>query len=219
VKLERPAAACKRRRPASALVCAISLLALLTACAPAEIRTVLENREGIEISLRAERHPPRPAPGAEFQDLDETKLARSLRRVVVRYGKVISFYRSDPVPLFTPEQVGMLSAVLLRELPALPADKRIGLAFLDQYRGDLVDIELYPEGEYLVYNFRALMVLKDDRQRNRVGGSLNYGVLLPQRDQIVEDKRYPLLKDPLGSAARPDFKLRDSDKPEQESPL
>ena len=194
-------------------------MALLSTCAPAEVKTVLETRDGIEISLRPERHAPRPAPGREFQELKDFKIARSLSRVVVRYTKVILFIRSDPVPLFSEEQVRLLSEVLLRELPALPADKRIGLAFYDQYRGGLVHVELYPEGDYLVYDFRALMVPKDGTRGRRGSPGPNYGVLYPQRNQIVEGTRHPLLKDPIASAARPDFKLRDSDKPEQESPL
>jgi hypothetical protein len=199
-------------------VSACVIAGLLGACAP--VRTVLETREGIEISLRPERREARPAPGPEFRDLKDYKIARSLERVVVRYGKVISFNLSDPAPLFSEGQVRALTEVLLRELPALPAGQRLGLAFYDQYRGDIVDVELYPEGDNLVYEFRALMVLKENGMRRRGSRSLNYGVLVPQRDQIVDDSLYPLLKDPIASAARPDFHPPpEGDKKKEESPL
>jgi hypothetical protein len=199
---------------------AFALAALLGACAPAEVRTVLDTREGIEVSIRPERQGPRPPPGAEFQDVKDFQIERSLNRVVIRYSKVVSFVRSDPVPLFTPEQVQFLSGVLTRELPKLPAGKRIGLFFLDQHRHDEVDVELYPQGEYLVYEFRALLRVPQDPVENRGVRPPEMGVLVPQRDQVHEAGRMTVLKDPISSTARPDFRLpEDSGKKKEESPL
>jgi hypothetical protein len=201
------------------IVCAVALMALLSACSIPKSKIVLETRDGFEISLRPEKYAPRPAPGPEFQDLKDFKIARSLNRVIVRYGRVISFNRSDPVPLFSEDQVRVLTEILLRELPALPADQRIGLFFSDQYRHDVVDVEIYPEGDYLVYDFRALMVLRSDYERGSQYVS-DYGILFLQRDQIKGKSRYPVLKDPIASAARPDLRLPDdSDKKKEASPL
>jgi len=190
---------------------------LLSACAPANLKTVIEQREGVEISLREERKPPRPPPGPEFQDLNAVMVERSLRRVVVRYGQVIAFVRSDPVPLFTDEKVTALGEWLARELPNLPADKRIGLNFLDPYRNEVVDIELFPEGDYLVYEFRLLMVAADELQPRRGQRRRHMGIVYPQRVQVLEDDVYPILKDPIASAARPDFRLyEDGEQPPEE---
>jgi hypothetical protein len=191
----------------------------LAACGPAQTKTVLETQHGIELSLRSERKAPRPAPGPEFGEVNATRVERSLRRVVIRYAKVVSFVRSDPAPLFTEEQIAYLSGAVARELAALPPDQRIGLKFADQYRGDEVDVEIYPEADYLVFEFRSLLLPVDPNRPTPQQRPPNMAVLHPQRDQVFVKGRQPVLKDPFGSAAPPDLKMRDEDEKEEESPL
>jgi hypothetical protein len=181
----------------------LTALAVLAACAPRHV--VLEESGGIVVTLRQERGAPRPPPGPEFaQDLD-APLKRSLARVVVRYQKIIVFNDSEPVPLFSTEQQAALHRVLLRELPTLPPDKRLGFAFKDVYLRYDVDVEVYPEGGWLVYDFLSL-------QRRTSPGTpgmypINLGKLFPQRGQIAENGRHPMLKDPIASEAKPDLRL------------
>ena len=186
----------------------------LMACAPRHI--VLEETHGIVVTLRDERDPPRDPPGPDFAALDETALERSLSRVIVRYGVVVVFNRSDPVPLFSAGQRAAILAVLLRELPRLPGDKRLGLTFNDAYLNYLVDVEIYPAGNWLVYDFRALQQRIGYMARGE--RPINMGVLFPQRDQVANDGRSPLLKDPIASAARPDLRLPDDDEEKEQRP-
>lgn len=174
----------------------------LASCAPQKV--VLEVTDGIEVTLRDERQPPREPPGPGFAENLETRLARSLARVVVRYQKVVVFNDSEPVQLFTEAQRAVIQRVLLRELPKLPADKRLGFALKDVYLANDVDVEIFPEADWLVYDFRSL------QRRNTQSGPgvrpINLGTLYPHRDQIAEEGRYPLLKDPITSAAQPDLR-------------
>jgi hypothetical protein len=191
---------------------ALILLALvgsaLAACASE--RVLLEQRAGIEVTLRPERYPPRPPPGADFANLQDVQIERSLRRVVIRHSTFFLFVYSNPVPLFTDEQLAALREVLARELPRLPLERRLGFAFIDGHRRNEVDLEIYPEGNYLVYDFRALLRRPESRL-GRLGQPVNEAILFPQRDQIVKTGRFPLLRDPIASVVQPDFRLKEGE--------
>ena len=210
-----------RGKPISALALgALALLAAVTAlvvaggCSAGGGKVVLEVRDGVEVSLRPEREPPREPPGPEFAGLTNVKVDRSLRRLVIRYIKMLIFIRSDPTPLLTEEQTAVMRDALVRELPKLPPDKRVGFHFLDQYKGQDVDVEIYPEGEFLVYEFRALMYKKEPGRGN---AWINEGIPYQQTNQVLlGNSTIRIIKDPIASAVRPNFEMRDGKEEEDE---
>ena len=201
---------------ALALAATVTALAVAGGCATGGGKVVLETRDGVEVSLRPEREPPRAPPGPEFDELTSVKVERSLRRLVIRYIKMLIVIRSDPTPLLTEEQVAVLRDTLMRELPKLPPDKRVGFNFLDQYKGQEIDVEIYPEGEFLVYEFQALMK-RDKKELGRGNTPINEGIPYLQTNQVLlGNAAIRIIKDPIASAVRPNFKLRDGPAEEEE---
>ena len=77
-------------------------------------------------------------------------------------------------------------------------------------------MEIYPEGEFLVYEFRALM----KREKNRLGRgdtTLNEGIPFLQTNQVLlGNAMIRIIKDPIASAVRPNFELREGEEEEEE---
>lgn len=209
-------AASMRKARARASLAALGIVALLlslAACAPQAV--ILEERDGIIATLRDERNATRQPPGPEFANLTDSQLEYSLRRVVIRPSKAVIFIYSNPVPLFSEPQMAVIRDVLLRELPKLPPDKRIGFEFRDIHKQNDVDMEIYVEGNRLVYEFRALLRRRKENL-NRGEGALNAAIVYPQRTQIVEDNSYPAIKDDITSMAKPDLRLLDEEERKKE---
>ncbi len=82
----------------------------------------------------------------------------SLRRITVRYNKFTAAIKTDPMPLLSERQVSDYAAVLAAEIPKLTAKQRLNFVFTDRYngRGYTVDMDVYREGIFLVYRFKAL---------------------------------------------------------------
>ena len=147
----------------------------------------------IDVIIAESTEPLLAPPAAEFIDITPQQVRSSLRRITVRHSTWMLFIRSDPKPLLSEGQLDFLQKTLIRELPNPAPGRRIRFVFRDQYRGELVDMEVYPEGEYLVYFFRALI-----RPSGRVGPgptSPNRGILEPLSGQIVQPGVFPVLKD------------------------
>lgn len=160
---------------------------LVMGCASRELHT------GIDVYFEESTEPLLAPPAAEFSEITAKQVRSSLRRITVRHSTWMLFIRSDPKPLLSEGQLDFLQETLIRELPHLAPGRRIRFAFRDQYRGELVDMEVYPEGEYLVYFFRALI-----RQTGRTGPGPevpNHGILEPLSGQIVRSGSRPVLKD------------------------
>lgn len=192
---------------ALALLAAVTALVVAGGCSAGGGKVVLEVRDGVEVSLRPEREPPREPPGPEFAGLTNVKVDRSLRRLVIRYIKMLIIIRSDPTPLLTEEQTAVMRDALVRELPKLPPDKRVGFYFLDQYKGHDVDVEIYPEGEFLVYEFRALMKRDKLKELGRGNTWVNEGIPYQQTNQVLlGNSAIRIIKDPIASAVRPNFR-------------
>jgi len=84
-------------------------------------------------------------------------IAKSLRRIVVKYHGLISFSLSDPVPLLTTEQSKAYASVLAAELPTLAPNQRIRFSFKDARKHNLNEMDVYAEGAYVVFYFNVLV--------------------------------------------------------------
>lgn len=198
--------------PALALAVALAL-AGCTSGVPVE---PVAERDGVEITLRGERNPPRLPPGPEYERVTAANVQRSLERLVVRYAEVFILNLTDPVPLLSAAQVAVMRDAIAERLPDFPPDKRLGFEFRDRFQGFENEVEVYPEGEYLVYEFRKLMFLKRE-EVGRGDPGMNRAFIFKQPDQVVEEAgRTVIVKDRVLSAARPVLEKREEGRGEEQ---
>ncbi|MCZ6532856.1 MAG: hypothetical protein O7A08_07800, partial [SAR324 cluster bacterium] len=163
-----------------------------------------------------------PIPGMLELNLQDYEII--LRRLIVSYGNFGGFTDGDPLPLFTDRQVLVFTRILKMELPKLQADERLEFRFEEVHEGYGVLMEVYGEGEYLIFDFRALardLVNPPDRTykpHDRAG-------IIPQAGQIVEAYehrtivREPIRKDVAAIARLLQSKLDQVDKAQREDVL
>jgi hypothetical protein len=137
-------------------------------------------------------------PGAPiFARLTAEDYRTNLRRIIVTYSTWISLIRTDPKPLLTKTQVKQFSEILARELPKLRLDQRLEFKFLDPVKNLDVLVEVYEEGEFLVFAFNALS--KDlDAPGMRHVQETNKAFIVPQVGQLLtESPDFVRLKEPV----------------------
>lgn len=98
-----------------------------------------------------------PPPG----DLPVEVILDSLRRITVRYHRVISLLTTDPEPLLSESQAQGFSEILQRELPRLSPQQRVRFHFRDIKKNNLNEMDVYRDGNYLVYDFANLVANPD----------------------------------------------------------
>ena len=80
----------------------------------------------------------------------------ALRRVVITHSTWIGTAESDPKPLFTDAQVRVFTRILKKYLPGLGPEERLLFRFQEPHKDLDVLAEVYGDGEYMVFDFRAL---------------------------------------------------------------
>jgi hypothetical protein len=70
---------------------------------------------------------------------------------------VISFSKTDPMPLLTDDQAGVFASVLATELPTLSPNQRIRFSFPDARKRNLNQLDVYLDGAYIVFYFNVLV--------------------------------------------------------------
>lgn len=142
------------------------------------------------------------APSPKFNSLSNGQVERSLRRITVRVSKFISFNRGDPTPFHTEAQVDWAKKVMLQWIPKLKPDQRLQLHYTDQFHQYLVEVEIWAEGNHLVYYFTKLAAEDEPSNMETVAGRpANWVTLVEQPGQNVSyDDRAYILKDRLFSA-------------------
>ncbi|MEE8433734.1 MAG: hypothetical protein V3S64_03005 [bacterium] len=144
---------------------------------------------------------PESAPSPKFNQLSEGQVGRSLRRMTVRVSKFISFNRGDPTPFHTDAQIDWAKKVMVEWIPKLNPDQRLQLHYLDQFHKYLVEVEIWAEGNRLVYYFTKLSAKDESPDRDTAGERpANWVTLVEQPGQsLTFDDRAYILKDLLFS--------------------
>lgn len=127
---------------------------------------------------------PAAPPDPTFATFTRTQAQTSLQRlVVVPFGWSV-YIEKEPQALLTQAQVQRYATILARELPRLKPGERIEFGFSDHIGGGVVTMDVYPDGAYLVYAFRELMLdpssLQGEKAVPRPGGRIE-----PQPGQII----------------------------------
>ena len=144
----------------------------------------------------------KPAPSPKFKQLSLGEVGRSLRRITVRVSKFISFNLGDPTPFHTEAQIDWAKKVIAERLPHLKPDQRLQLHYQDQFHKYAVEVEIWAEGNQLVYYFTKLAAKDDDPNRDiSEERPQSWVTLVEQPGQSVSyDDRADILKDQLFGA-------------------
>lgn len=143
--------------PATALAVLMALPLLGVGCAGwVPKRELISTQPG---GTRVERITGFPAPrqAPQVLPLRAPDLERSLLRITVRYHGVISFSKDAPQPLLTPDQAAAFAALLAEHLPTLAPNQRLRFSFRDARKGNLNEMDVYPDGPWVVYHFNVLV--------------------------------------------------------------
>jgi hypothetical protein len=143
-----------RRR--ALLAAALAFLAGAAGCTFPKREVILQQPDGTTV-WRVSGLAPRPA-APPLAALSSAELEGSLRRITVRYHRVVSFVKTDPMPLLTVEQAREFAPLLAKELPRLAPRERMRVQFRDARTGNQNVMEVYPQPPFLVYEFEWLVV-------------------------------------------------------------
>ena len=145
---------------------------------------------------------PLTPPSPKFLALSEGQAGRSLRRMTVRVSKFISFNLGDPTPFHTDIQIDWAKKVMADWVPKLKPDQRLRLLYVDQFHKYLVEVEIWAEGNQLVYYFTKLAARDETPDVGSIGlRPANWVTLVEQPGQsLTFDDRAFILKDLLFSA-------------------
>ena len=178
----------------------VGLLPAIAGCSPGLV--LLEELPGKVTSYRLmDADPPANPPHAGFRDFRFPEYEQRISAITARISGVISFLRGEPEPLFSGLQTVSIAKVLAKEMPKLGATERLYFKVAHHSRKKMIEVEIYPDGNTLVYRFRALV--QDQDPQNKQMSPVNYAKLVPIANQsISQDGQVTSLQDPVfGKAA------------------
>lgn len=115
-----------------------------------------------EVALLTGATPPEVPAHPSFRTLSEFQINSALKRITVEPSTWASFVRDDPAPLLDKSQRDWMVGHLGERLPILQADQRIQFIFRDRFKNYLVELEIHPAGEKLIFRFTQLASMPDD---------------------------------------------------------
>ncbi len=119
-----------------------------------------------------------------------------LRRIMISQA---GFFAGEepPDPLFADRQVLVFSRILRKELPKLEEDQRLQFKFREIYNDGDVLVEIYGDGEFLVFDFAVLSRdINEPRQRHT--RPFNRVRIVPQAGQeVVQTPSRAIVKEPI----------------------
>jgi len=163
------------------LSAALTFMVLFTSgCVPDPLP--LETHSGnLHVFRVIEAAPPATHAGSLFQTMRFSAYDERLGEIYVGVATWASFALTEPKPLFSDLQRLSIAKVLAREIPQLKPTERLLFRFPDQYKNLPIALEIYPDGETLVYLFRKLISYED---RNRPqADSVNMAKIAPKGRQ------------------------------------
>lgn len=154
-----------------------------------------ENQEVYKLTGLAQ---PEAARDPLFDALSPLQVESSLRRVIVRPSDWMSIIKKDPAPFFSTDQRTWIKNILIEQMPTLQPNQQLEFVFRDQFKDFLVELRMYPDGEFLVYRFLALAANPSRARKFGDPKPLNYAEIKPLSGQIYSDARNAwVLKDPI----------------------
>jgi hypothetical protein len=153
--LHRVRGTLRPRALALAFLCALVLV--IGACSSIGLKRELISRDADNTLVEKVTGFSAPDKAPVSRQIAPEDVTSSLKRILVRYHGVVSFSKSDPVPLLTNEQADAFAAILSRELPSLAGNQRIRFSFKDARKRNLNELDVYVDGAYLVYYFNMLV--------------------------------------------------------------
>lgn len=175
----------------------------LAACAPT-VRMIEKFDEVTWVTLRSGTPSREAQPIPQLGELSVRDYEIAMKRVIVNYLKFFGFYQTDPEPLFTAEHVRRFTRVLKQHVPTLQADQRLRFRFQEPHNGRDVLMDVYGDGEYLVFDF--LVLSRDIDEPDTTEEPVNDGSIILQEGQQLEESisrsilREPILRDVLAVA-------------------
>lgn len=174
----------------------VSISAALVGClVGSEIIVKVDRRNHISRLTNTESRDETPIP--LLNELTRQDYEVSLRRIIITYIPYLSFTQSEPKPLFSDENLRLLTPVLQQHLPNLKEDERIQFRFVDPYVKEDVLVEIFADGEYLVFDFKALSRDVDAPPDRRVEPR-DRSFISPQAGQLLRELQLrSILKEPI----------------------
>jgi hypothetical protein len=176
------------------LVCAGLLFA---GCAEQRLVVSSDEKMGV-VSIISGRDKPEAPPHPALRELTPAMVEGSLRRIWVEPSTWSLFARDDATRYLTPAQTFWARDQISQLLPGLQEDQRIELAFKDQFKQFDVRVEIYPEGNQLVYLFTQLSTESPLDPSSMSMNSPGWVTLVEQPGQVLLfSRKGHTLKDPV----------------------
>lgn len=136
---------------------AILLLVLAAGCSPQRTVVMEDAAAQRRVTLLTGTEPPETPPAPGFATLPALELEVSLGRIIIRPGTWNRYALGDPASLLGPDGLRWARDAVAPLLAKLKPDQRVELHFRDRFKGYPVTVQIYPEGQELVYFFTELM--------------------------------------------------------------
>lgn len=187
-----------RLRPARTCAVLLAAAVLLAGCVVEREVLSVDEAQHREVALLVGTPAPDEPPAPAFAAFTRDQAAASLGRVIVRPSTWITFIREDPEPLLSPEQIAWAAGPVAEHVPRLKPDERVQLRFRDRFHNYRVEVEVYPEGRFLVYRFTRLADQPERVAEQPNVNKVRYARLEPQPGQIEDSERdVEILRDPI----------------------
>lgn len=170
---------------------------LFAGCAGERLVVSNDEKMGV-VSILSGTDTPEAPPQPALRELSSAMVEGSLRRIWVEPSTWSLFSRDDATRYLTPAQTFWARDHISQQLPGLREDQRIELAFKDQFKKFDVRVEIYPEGNQLVYFFTQLSTDPIIDPSNFSTGSPSWVTLVEQPGQeVLFSRKGHTLKDPV----------------------
>ena len=136
------------------------------------------------VALLSNTKPRKAEPHSVLKDFTVQDYEIALRRIVVTHSSWFGLVSSDPTPLLTDKQVRAFTILLQQRVLELKPDQRLQFRFKEPTQQLDVLIEVYAEGNYLVFDFIALA--RDLDLPTTYGLEENWASIVVQSGQQVE---------------------------------
>ena len=178
------------------LLCLLCLTLVPTGCITGSDTIVrLDDVTKVSRLNNTERRESEPIALLKELTLQDYEIA--LRRVIITHSTWVGFTESDPKPLFTDPQVRVFTRILKKYLPGLGPEQRLLFRFQEPYKNLDVLAEVYGDGEYMVFDFRALSRDIDAPPTRHIEVFNRAGIIRQSGQLVQETTQRTILREPI----------------------
>ena len=201
-----------RRAPSTVLGLLLGLSVLLAGgCVSSEVIDLDEGNKR-EVRLLTGTDLPEPLPSEAMRSLSTFVIDASLRRITVSPATWSTLVLDDPTYLLDKSQREWISGHLAARLPTLQPDQRLQFTFRDRFKNYLVELEIHPEGDRLVYSFNQLAAKLEDVERKSNERASNWATLVELPGQTLATNLRAFVLTDLVASSDPDQGKRRTEK-------